>query len=328
MDDRRSEIVGMDISSPSSSPFHPGEHALQTHLSVRDRVEALGKRVIRDHLTEEHRAFFTQLPYLPVGSRDASGRLWASFLQASEGFISSPDPQHLVINARPVAGDPLEANISSAAKLGLLGIQLHTRRRNRVNGRVVEKHPEGFVLEVDQTFGNCPKYIQTREIEQLARQPGSPSRYNELNDEDRKLISVADTFFIATGIEGDVSDPRVGQDISHRGGRPGFVKAEGNVITWPDFVGNYHFNTLGNLVVDPRAGLLFIDFESGDSLQITGKATVLWDAPEQAEFQGAERFVRFEAEEVIRIPEAVSLGWDFTGESPFNRRTGVWGQES
>ena len=61
-----------------------------------------------------------------------------------------------------------------------------------------------------------------------------------------------------------------GADISHRGGRPGFVRVDGDVLTIPDFRGNRYFNTLGNLIAEPRASLLFVDFETGDLLQLQG----------------------------------------------------------
>ncbi len=53
------------------------------------------------------------------------------------------------------------------------------------------------------------------------------------------------------------------------------------------------FQTLGNLVVDPRAGLLFIDFEQGWTLQLTGKASIIWDEKIIASVAGAQRLLLF-----------------------------------
>lgn len=313
----------MDIES-SSFPFHSGEIALQKRAAVRERVAVLGARMIRDHLTEQHQVFFAELPSLIVGSRDVSGHLWASILSAEPGFMHAADPQLLTVNAKPIEGDPLANALVEGARLGLLGIQFETRRRNRVTTTVVKVTNDGMTLGVDQSFGNCPQYIQSRVPSRVDYKPGVPSVAAHLSAADVALIQQADTFFIASGIEGGTDDPSAGQDVSHRGGRPGFVKVQGQTITWPDFPGNGHFNTLGNLQIDPRAGLLFIDFETGDTLQLTGQASVLWDSAEQAGYKGAERFVQFELESAIRIPHALPLSWAFMSESPVNKRTGIW----
>lgn len=305
-------------------PFHTGELAIQKRLGVQDRVAAIGKRLIRDHLSDEHAAFFPLLPTLLVGSRDRQGRMWASILSAALGFIRTAGSRRMHVDAWPVAGDPLAESLTPGAPLGLLGLQFETRRRNRVAGTVVDVAEGGFSLAVDLAYGNCPKYIQTRAPEFVDAPPADPVFATELSPDDHNLIAQADTFFIASGVQGEANDPRTGNDVSHRGGRPGFVRVDGNAVTWPDFVGNFLFNTLGNLQVDARAGLLFIDFEHDDTLQLSGRAQVLWEAPYQPGFAGAERFVRFVVDQVIRIPGALPLRWRFDQASPFNARTGVW----
>ena len=85
------------------------------------------------------------------------------------------------------------------------------------------------------------------------------------------MLEAADTFFIAsTGGE-------YGVDVSHRGGPPGFVGVEGATLTVPDYQGNRYFNTLGNLMLDPRAALLVVGFDSGDVLELRGRAEIVWD---------------------------------------------------
>ena len=305
-------------------PFHAGEIAIQKRLGVHERVAMFGSRLIRDHLTDEHAEFFPMLPTLLVGSRDIHGAMWASCLFGQPGFLQTQGPRSLLVNAKPVEGDPLNGCLIAGQRLGLLGLQFQTRRRNRISGRVDSVTHAGFSIAIDQTFGNCPKYIQTREPTFSDTRPGPPVRNSVLTDTDKQLISQADTFFIASGVEGESGDPRVGNDISHRGGRPGFVRVEGNELLWPDFVGNFLFNTLGNLGIDPRAGLLFLDFETGDSLQLTGRAEVVWDAEYQSDFPGAERFVRFITDESIRIPAAMPFRWKLDQFSPFLKATGVW----
>ena len=150
----------------------------------------------------------------------------------------------------------------------MLGIEPHTRRRNRLNGHVVRRDEAGFVVHVDQSFGNCPKYIQARKPEFVARSGAAPTahRLDALDEPARALIARADTFFIATAhpLAARSDTPAFGVDVSHRGGKPGFVRVDGNSsLTVPDFLGNFFFNTLGNLALNPRCGLLFMDFEMG-----------------------------------------------------------------
>lgn len=315
-----------------AAPFHAGERALQTLAGSREVMAAAGSRVIRDFMPDQHRDFFAQLPFLVVGSMDAQLQPWASVLAAPPGFAHSPDPTHLRIDALPMADDPLSTQLVQGASLGLLGIQPHTRRRNRMNGNVEAIDATGFMVEVQQSFGNCPKYIQAREPLFAAGQPAAPAqRLDGLDDAARALIARADTFFIASAFpqhaaDGDEADPAAqGVDVSHRGGLPGFVRVgEDGVLTVPDFTGNRFFNTLGNLSVHPRAGLLFIDFESGHLLHLTATAEIVWDGPEVAAFEGAERLLRLRVEQVLRRPGALPLRWGGAEVSPHLARTGRW----
>lgn len=307
-------------------PFHAGELAVQQRLGVAERMLGVGQRVVRDHLPQQHRAFFAQLPFVLVGSVDAQQRPWASVLVGEPGFIQSPDDRSLRFAARPVGGDPLAEGLAPDAPLGLLGIELHTRRRNRVNGRVSEVGERGFALAVEQTVGNCPQYIQGREMA-WARgahdlQPRQRESLTALDAPARALIAQADTLFIASHA------PGVGADVSHRGGRAGFVHIEDeHTFLVPDFLGNFMFMTLGNLAVNPRAGVLFIDFDTGDLLTLTGRAEVLWDGEllnTLAAFKGAQRAWRFHVDAGWRLREALPLRWRFRDWSPQSQGTGTW----
>ncbi|MGB0955352.1 MAG: pyridoxamine 5'-phosphate oxidase family protein [Panacagrimonas sp.] len=309
---------------PQSTPFHAGELAIQSRLGVQEKIGAFGSRMIRDYLTAQHRKFFPMLPSLFLGSRDASGQMWASILSSAPGFVHAPDARSLRIDTLPMAASPLAAAMQPGARLGVLGLQFESRRRNRASGTVVTTGARGFSLRIHQSFGNCPKYIQTREPNPVQRPPTVVRRGDQLHSEDIALIRRADTFFIASGIDGDADHPGVGNDVSHRGGRPGFVKVAGNALTWPDFIGNFMFNTLGNLALDPRAGLLFLDFERGHTLQLSGTAQVIWHHPAQAQFAGAQRFVRFQVQQVLRTQNGLGLAWKTGEPSPFNTPTGVW----
>jgi predicted pyridoxine 5'-phosphate oxidase superfamily flavin-nucleotide-binding protein len=324
-DDARSRV-------PSDAPFHEGEVALQERAGVRDRIADFAPRFIRDAMPDQHRELFERLPTLFVGSIDGHGRLWASILAGARGFLRTPDARHLAIDALPWPGDPLHANLAVGAPLGLLGIEPHTRRRNRMNGTVTALSERGFSVQVDQSFGNCPQYIQARRPTWVAVDPG-PRQATwigaALPDPARDLVVGADTFFIASAAaQARGYGGARGADVSHRGGKPGFVRvtrvADRTVLTAPDFRGNFLFNTLGNIAVNPRAGLLFVDYARGDVLQLTGTAEVIWDGPEVAAFAGAQRLLRVTVDEGRWHAGALPLRWSAPEQAPQLAATGTW----
>ena len=305
----------MDGWTAETSPFHEGEQALQTRVGVRDEMEAFARRVVRPRLPQQHADFYAQLPFIAVGSVDNQGEVWASLIAGRPGFVSSPDDKTLQIAARPLCSDPLSGALRPGAPLGFLGLDFASRRRNRVNGRVQLVGDAQFIVDVDQTFGNCPQYIQTRAVA-YARDPDERVRiectpFQALDDTARRMIETSDTFFVASHAPAKVDAAVEGVDVSHRGGRPGFVKVEGNTLTIPDFTGNFHFNTLGNFLVNPKAGLLFVDFATGDILMLAGRAEILWDGPEVEAYRGAERAWRFSVLQGRRLLNALPIRWTF-----------------
>ncbi|WP_281718849.1 pyridoxamine 5'-phosphate oxidase family protein [Pandoraea apista] len=314
--------------SIATSPFHAGEMAVQTLAGSREAMAEVGARVIRTAMPEQHRQFFAQLPFLVAGALDAHGQPWATLLSGTPGFAHSPDPTLLRVDTLPPVTDPLHGAMRLDAPVGLLGLEPSTRRRNRVNGRVVEADARGFAIRVAQSFGNCPQYIRKREL--------TPHRHNEapvaeaaqmsLDDDAQWQIASADTFFIATHYAGEgASERSAGADVSHRGGKPGFVRVEdAHTLMWPDFRGNAYYNTLGNLHVNPRAGLVFVDFASGDLLHVAGDADILWQNETQSGFEGALRLVRLHVREVRRVRGALPAHWRDGDASPSVDRTGAW----
>ena len=313
---------------PAQPPFHEGECAIQKRVGMREKLAKIGPLVIRDHMPDPHREFFAQLPWLIVGSVDASGQPWASVLASPPGFVQSPDPRHLQVRATPLPTDPLSDTRVNGAAIGLLGIEPQTRRRNRVNGIVEQVTRERFAVRVSQSFGNCPKYIQARTPVFVAGAGGPPRRGHRsaaLDDAAREVIARADTFFIATAYGGSDAAPAHGVDVSHRGGRPGFVRVDNDgTLTVPDFVGNFFFNTLGNIEINPRAGLLFVDFESGDLLYLAVAAAIVWDGEERTAYAGAQRLLRFRVIEARFVEAALPLRWGAVETSPFLEATGAW----
>lgn len=303
-----------------TAPFHGGERALQARAGALERLAAIGPRAVRDHMPDQHRELFEKLPTLLIGGLDAAGQPWASLLAGPPGFLHTPDERHLRVAARPGADDPLAAALAPGAPLGLLGLEPHTRRRNRMNGRVVDSGAEGFTVRVDQSFGNCPQYIQAREPEWVPHAPLPAQRHGgRLSGPARALLARADTVFIASAA------PRAGQgtdeahqgvDVSHRGGPSGFVRVDdddgragASTLTLPDYRGNFFFNTLGNLALRPQAGLLCVDPDSGDLLQLAAGAGIVWEGPELAAFPGAERLLRLRVTAHLWRPRALPLRW-------------------
>lgn len=318
----------MDANFQPPSVWHPGELALQETVGATAQLAEMGPRIVRDFMPDQHRDFYAQLPFILLGSVDAAGDPWASVLEGHPGFMASPDPNALDIAARPHPGDPAGEGVFSGGALGLLGIEMHTRRRNRMNG-VATLTDAGLRVRVDQSFGACPRYIQLRDFD-FARDPGAPhgghvETLSGLDARARALITAADTFFVAS--YADRSDGRRQVDVSNRGGRAGFVRVDADgLLTIPDFDGNRFFATLGNILLNGRAGLVFIDFSTGDLLQMTGEAAVILDTPEVAAFEGAQRLWTFRPRRIVRRRGALALRWRFRegGWSPHALRTGDW----
>lgn len=313
---------------PTGSPFHSGEVELQRSLGVAERMEQFGRRVIRDHMPDQHRDFFEQLPFIVAGTVDSDGDVWATLLAGGPGFIQSPDPRQLALTLPMDPSDPATNGLQQSDAIGILGIELHSRRRNRMNGAVGAVSENGFTVEVEHSFGNCPQYIQTRNWKMVASDEQlafDTEQFTSLDDSARAAISAADTFFVASYI--DLEDGRRQVDASHRGGKPGFVRIdEDGMLTIPDFAGNLHFNTLGNFLRNPRAGLVFVDFNNGDMLHLTGVADVVLDSPDIAAFQGAERLWTFTPTKMVRRKAALPLRFDFLDWSPNSLMTGDWEQ--
>jgi predicted pyridoxine 5'-phosphate oxidase superfamily flavin-nucleotide-binding protein len=368
------------LNTPLNVPvFHADELRAQQLAGVLTPADA----PIREQLPDQHRTFFAGLPYLFLSAIDPDGWPVATVLTGTPGFATSPDPGTLHIAAASTLlmdmSNATEATFGAGRQIGILGLDLATRRRNRVNGKIknVEYDARGIsalTLAVDQSFGNCPQYIQRRSVQPaavpaLASAPVSKpdttaSAQEHRNDVEkldrldmaaRAMIAAADTFFVASRSrpEGDPEENSVagtaantvastvahsarnaGADISHRGGKPGFVHVHadadaGTDDLWiPDFPGNGYFNTLGNLLGEPRAALLFIDFTTGTVLHLQGLAEIHWHPQAINAQEGAERFWRFRVQRGWRLEAALALRWSFNDASPMTARTGVWHQRS
>lgn len=289
-------------------PFHPGELAVQRRMG-QDGIAAKVGRTIRAGVPPVAAEFLAAQPMVVLAAADGDGRLWASALTGTPGFVRVADETSIVLAARPVDGDPLAAALSAPARIGMIALQPDKRRRMRVNGRSVPRE-RGLMITTEQVYSNCPKYIARREVvAHLAGHPaGEPRRGVALDAAQRAAVAAADTFFVATAdADGD-------GDASHRGGNPGVLRVlSPTLLRWPDYRGNSMFMTLGNLHVHPRCGLLIPDWATGGALQLTGTAESNWD---QATFApGAQCSIDFTVHEVIEWPDG-PLRWGPAEPSP------------
>lgn len=267
--------------------FHDGERAVQERAGESDGAER-NARMVADEIPAGAMSFPEEQRIAVLTTVDAAGNVWASLAAGEPGFVRVADPRHIEIDTsiRPVASaDPFWSGIYPGAPVGMLFLEPETRRRLRVNGRVVRGHPH-VTVEVEEAYPNCRKYVQSRRRlpPELGRSDPAPFAWRQgttLDAAHRRWIQGADTAFVAS------FHPERGADASHRGGEPGFLTLLGDrTILVPDYPGNSLFNTLGNLVAHPRCGLLLVDLERGRALQLTGDAEVLWDMGRPAEETG------------------------------------------
>jgi predicted pyridoxine 5'-phosphate oxidase superfamily flavin-nucleotide-binding protein len=294
--------------------YHEGEIAVQTRAGVREKSARIGKS-IQPIIPVAAQEFLNSQPMAVLTSLDPIGKVWASLLVGDPGFMRAANERTIEINAMPVEGDPLRENLNANPTIGMIVIEFATRRRMRINGTAEIGQDSKICVHTNQVYANCPKYIQARTWELIATNSDVPvgvQRSSELTETQQLMIKNADTFFISSHHEG-------GADASHRGGNPGFIKVvDGSRLVFPDYSGNTMFQTLGNLNVNPNCGLLFIDFEMGSTLQLTGTAKIIWDLERIQEFHGAERIIEVQVNEIIQISRSKHLRWEFPNFSPFN----------
>jgi uncharacterized protein len=283
--------------------FHSGELAVQERAGVRDIAEDVGEGII-DHIPPGVIRFLEHRQMAVLGTVDSHGRVWASVVTGEPGFVEVVDEHTLKIAAAKSSTDPLFKNLADTGHLALFAPDFVKTQRVRINGRGMIK--DGAIyLTPDEVYGNCRRYLQERIFVGRREEPDGSARVessSELSASQQAQISSADTFFIAT------DHPERGADVSHKGGNPGFVHVlDARHFAFPDYNGNSMFNTLGNLALNPHAGLLFIDFDNGRTLQLTGRASVDWSPQRVRTFPGAERVVDFELDQIVDAPTGFPL---------------------
>lgn len=303
----------------SISPFHEGELTVQDRTGSTQQASRTGN-VIGNRITPRAIPFVAQQTMALLGTLDAEGNPWASVLFGKPGFVTADDDRTVVFDlGRTLVDphDPLWANIEANPHVGMLAVELATRKRLRVNGTLTRKGIDILELAVAEAYPNCPKYIQRREVLVFGANgttAPAPQYGTEATSAQLHLVGHADTFFVGS------SHPEHGVDVSHRGGNPGFVQVlDERTLRIPDYVGNGMFNTLGNFVAHPSAGLLFIDFEDNRLLQFSGRPEIQWrlDGPEDTT-GGTNRYWDFTIERCIQRQLPAKIRWELLDLSPFN----------
>ncbi|MFG2647021.1 pyridoxamine 5'-phosphate oxidase family protein [Streptomyces sp. NPDC048436] len=289
------------------APYHHGSRAVQDLVGVRELADHVG-RSIGDGIRPVAAAFLELQPMLVIGGADPAGTVWASLLTGDPGFVRATGPHQISIAGRGLRrADPLATALArEGTRVGTIALDPRTRRRMRLNGRA-RPTPRGLAIEADQVFSNCPKYLQKRDLPPGAMpgRPSAPRHGVKLTGDQRAFIAEADTFFLAT-VHAE------GADASHRGGNPGFVQVPSPYeLAWRDYPGNSMFLSLGNLAADPRAGLLFLDWVTGTTLQLTGTARTEYG-------DDGSRTVRFTLTEAVQTLGASPWSWTAPEYSPAN----------
>ncbi|MCJ1351039.1 MAG: hypothetical protein MMC33_001021 [Icmadophila ericetorum] len=278
--------------------FHDGEKRMRSLLQVPP-----GENPTSDFLTPQAAFSLQNYPLLAIGTLDALQRPWTTIWGGEPGFarpLSSSivgiktlvDPRFDPVVEALVGGRQDGEVVKEEGQGRLfagLTIDLMKRKRVKLGGRMVagalgqiKSHPwkenakiaqVQLVFNIQESLGNCPKYLNKKEITASLPEPVLISDSLPLPNEAIKLLDKADMFFVSS------SDHEFSMDTNHRGGPPGFVRvlengASGVTLVYPEYSGNRLYQTLGNLQTTPKAGFVIPDFDTGDVLYITGDTSI------------------------------------------------------
>lgn len=238
--------------------YHEGQIAIQDEAKTRRVADVLSRWV---GPIEE----FTEDADLFLFATDAKGELRFTVLAGEPALVQVSTEPDLRIRFHPMWADALPAG-----RCGGLAINLGLARRVRLNGDLVRR--EGAVeLLPDETFTLCRKYMAPFVSLEPEVRVG-PSSREALSLEDpglARLLARAETAFLAS------LSPEGRPDVAHRGGPAGFLAldAAGRRLTWTEFVGDGVFKSAGNIRATGTFTLLVPDFETGDGVELLGRAS-------------------------------------------------------
>ncbi|KAL6873042.1 hypothetical protein J3F83DRAFT_760076 [Trichoderma novae-zelandiae] len=290
--------IAVDATMPSLvSTWHPGEIAMHRELRTPRLENPTSSGCPTPYAI---RVMHSQL--VALGTLDDEGRPWTTVWGGERGFARPVAEGVLgVRSAVDKAYDPVyKAFWASSTDKGVgadeegivrpeggkmmsaLSIDLETRDRVKLAGRLIAgadiRGPESEVqlaFHVEESLGNCPKYINKKALETVVPQPelvpGGPG--GMLPPEAVALIEDADMLFLS-------STNGVSMDTNHRGGPRGFIRVlkndeDGVELVYPEYSGNRLYQSLGNLKVNPLIGIVIPDYTTSDALYLTGYSTIL-----------------------------------------------------
>ena len=299
------------------SPFHQGEVTVQQRVG-EEVLATKNSRIIKDYITSNAIDFVNQQQLMIVSSLDDQQNVWTSILIGKPGFVTVVDEKTIRINLTELISDrqdPFWGNVKANPSIGSLFIDLFTRRRLKVNGRI-SWSGEDLMILVDKAYPNCPRFIQKREIEVAEKEVeiAPPKKGLSLSEELKYWIQNSDTLFVGS------ANDRKDMDANHRGGKPGFIQIiDDHTLKIPDYPGNSMFNTFGNFLLNPKAGLLVVDFEIGKTLQLTGTSEIVWtEENSENETGGSRRLWKFHINQWLETDLPKGIQWNFIEYSPFN----------
>ena len=303
-----------------TNPFHPGEQQIQARVG-EEHIARRNGQLIANRIPNAALRFIDKQPFVVAASLDQQHAIWVSLLVGQPGFLKAESPEVIQLSTDYLVStqdDIFWTNVAHHAVVGLLFIELSSRRRLKVNGPVtVASTVAGLTVHVQECLPLCPRYIQRREVEVKTHTQSTKQTTQTgslLTLELQEWIRGADTFFVGSAHDNNHID------VSHRGGNPGFVQIiDAKTLLIPDYKGNSMFNSLGNFSVNPRSGLLFVNFETGESLQLTGHAEVTFRESVAGDTTGGTgRYWQFHSHSWQRQSSIAGLKWTLLEYSPFN----------
>ncbi|KAK3316091.1 hypothetical protein B0H66DRAFT_277377 [Apodospora peruviana] len=325
----------------NANGWHPGEVAAHALLKVQTSRQY---NPTNSGLAYSHGYRVSESPLVAVGTLDVQGRPWTSLLGGEKGFARPVAKNVLAMQSLvdsvhdPVvraffsgAGEKGEeiARLETGKMMSGLSVDLETRDRVKVAGKMVvascaaSNNEVGVMrkmqmaMVVEEALGNCPKYMNRKEIRAHLPRPELVSDGElPLPPQALKLLEKADMFFLST-TNGET------MDTNHRGGEAGFVRvlsndAEEVVLVYPEYSGNQLYQSLGNLQVRPLIGVVVPDYETSDVLYLTGETELLVGGKAAEMMPHAKVVVKIIVKEARFVRDGLSFRGTKIDQSPYN----------
>jgi ferredoxin-NADP reductase/predicted pyridoxine 5'-phosphate oxidase superfamily flavin-nucleotide-binding protein len=332
-------------------PWSEGEEKMHNLLHVPPQDNPTSAM-----LTPQASFMLQRAPLLAIGTLDSDSRPWTALWGGEPGFSEPLgggfvgtrtlvdgkfDPVVQALVGGKEKGETLQPEGGEGKMLSGLAIDLVKRKRVKIAGKLaagtlrdVDVEIEGnssaepppdipktqsqiqLVTKIEQSLGNCPKYLNQYELKPALVTPEVLSEGPALSKEGRALIDRADMFFLSTSIATDM-------DTNHRGGPPGFIRTiSPTCIIYPEYSGNRLYQSLGNLQLNPRIGITVPDYETGDVLYTTGEAEMLIGRAAAQLLPGTNLAVKIHLTHTRLVKQGLAFRGtlQLNGLSPYNPR--------